>query len=180
MKKSIRLDGGRHEVTLTLHGVTFRVGDGERAIDGTRRWDGARLTLELAGPGNGGARSTAHVVRAGGGRLEVWIDSERHIVEEEGRAVGGRGGNGAPGGEDALATPMPAKVVRVNVAPGDAVTEGQTLVVVESMKMELGLTAPRDGTVATVDATPGVLVAAGAVLVVLAPLAAPRTAEENS
>jgi acetyl/propionyl-CoA carboxylase alpha subunit len=163
MRKTIRLDGNRHEVTLALHGAAFRVGEGERAIEGMRRWDGARLSLEIAGE-----RTQAHVVRAAGGRLEVWIDSERHVIEEEGRATGGRSGGGD---DDVLVTPMPAKVVRVNVAPGDAVTEGQTLVVVESMKMELGLTALRDGVVATVDATPGVLVAAGAVLVALVPAA---------
>ena len=162
MKKTIRLDGGRHEVTLAMHGAAFRVGEGERAIEGTRRWDGARLGLEIAG-----ARTQAHVVRAAGGQLEVWIDSERHVIEEEGRTAGTRSG----GDDDVLVTPMPAKVVRVNVAPGDAVTEGQTLIVVESMKMELALTALRDGVVATVDATPGVLVAAGAVLVALVPRA---------
>jgi len=162
MRKTIRLDGARHEVTLALHGATFRVGEGDRAIEGTRHWEGARLALEL-----NGARTQAHVVRASGGRLEVWIDSERHLIEEEGRAAGTRSG----GDDDVLVTPMPAKVVRVNVAPGDTVTEGQTLVVVESMKMELGLTALRDGVVATVDATPGVLVAAGVVLVALVPAA---------
>jgi biotin carboxyl carrier protein len=164
MKKSLRLDGERHEVTVALHGATFTVGEGGREITGTRRWDGARLALDIAG-----ARTQAHVVRGAGGRIEVWIDSERHVVEEELRGVGAQGGRGA-GGADTLATPMPAKVVRVNVAKGDAVTEGQTLVVVESMKMELGLASPRDGVVATVDAVPGVLVAAGAVLVALEPV----------
>ena len=166
MRKTLRLDGNRHEVTLALHGAAFRVGEGERVIEGMRRWDGARLGLEIAG-----ARTQAHVVRASGGRLEVWIDSERHFIEEEGRTAGTRSG----GDDDVLVTPMPAKVVRVNVAPGDAVTEGQTLVVVESMKMELGLTALRDGVVATVDAQPGVLVAAGAVLVALVPAAKEET-----
>lgn len=162
MKKTIRLDGNRHEVTLALHGTTFRVGEGDRHIEGTRRWDGSRLGLEIAG-----MRTQAHVVRGAGGQLEIWIDSDRHVVEEEGRASGP---SGSARDSDTLATPMPAKVVRVNVAKGDAVTEGQTLVVVESMKMELGLTAPRDGVVASVDAVPGVLVAAGAVLVALEPM----------
>jgi acetyl/propionyl-CoA carboxylase alpha subunit len=166
MRKTLRLDGDRHEVTLALHGAAFRVGEAERVIEGMRRWDGARLGLEIAG-----RRTQVHVVRASGGRLEVWIDSERHLIEEEGRTAGTRSG----GDDDVLVTPMPAKVVRVNVAPGDAVTEGQTLVVVESMKMELGLTALRDGVVASVDATPGVLVAAGAVLVALVPAAKEET-----
>jgi len=163
MKKTLRLDGARHEVTLALHGTTFKVGADGREIAGERRWDGARLSLTIAGE-----RNDAHVVRATGGRLELWIDSERHLVEEESRAAGGAGGAEHEG--DHVATPMPAKIVRVNVARGDAVSAGQTLVVVESMKMELGLTAPRDGVVASVDAVPGVLVAAGAVLVALEPV----------
>ncbi len=163
MKKTIRLDGNRHEVTLAHQGTTFDVGEGDRHIKGTRRWNGARLAVEFAG----GDDMQAHVVRGAGGRLELWIDSERHVVEEEGRAAGSAG---SARDSDTLATPMPARVVRVNVVAGDSVTEGQTLVVVESMKMELGLTAPRDGVVATVDAVPGVLVAAGAVLVALEPM----------
>jgi len=166
MKKTLRLDGSRHETTVALHGATFRITDGDRSIEGMRRWDGARLQVELPGE----RVLEAHVVRAAGGRTAVWIDSDLHLVEEETRGgSGGRGGAEA----DTLVTPMPAKVVRVNVAAGDAVTEGQTLVVVESMKMELGLTAPRDGVVATVNAEVGVMVAAGSMLVALAPKEAP-------
>jgi biotin carboxyl carrier protein len=64
---------------------------------------------------------------------------------------------------------MPAKVVRIAVAKGDLVEDGQTLVVLESMKMELGVTAPRAGRVMKVDAEIGAIVPAGAVLVELEP-----------
>jgi biotin carboxyl carrier protein len=57
-----------------------------------------------------------------------------------------------------LTSPMPATVISVNVAPGDHVTAGQTLVVLEAMKMELPVRAPGDGRVAAVHCKPGELV----------------------
>jgi biotin carboxyl carrier protein len=64
---------------------------------------------------------------------------------------------------------MPAKVVRITVSKGDTVEDGQTLVVLESMKMELGVTAPRAGKVQKIGAEVGAIVPAGAVLVELEP-----------
>ena len=52
--------------------------------------------------------------------------------------------------EDVLRAPMPGSIVRLEVEAGDAVSAGQTLLVMESMKMETTLAAPRDGTVAEV------------------------------
>ncbi|MEY1555042.1 biotin carboxylase N-terminal domain-containing protein [Yoonia sp. R2331] len=75
-------------------------------------------------------------------------------------------GGGSAGG-DAVLAPMPGLVQAVAVAPGDVVTEGQRLVVLEAMKMEHVLRSPRDGTVAEVNAITGGQVAAGAPLVTL-------------
>ena len=74
----------------------------------------------------------------------------------------------APG---SLHAPMPGKVVRVEVTPGDQVTPGQVMVVLEAMKMEHTLRSPHDGTVVEVDCAPGDQVEAGAVLVVVKPRA---------
>jgi biotin carboxyl carrier protein len=57
-----------------------------------------------------------------------------------------------------LSAPMPATVVRVEAAPGDHVTGGQTLLVLEAMKMELPVRAPGDGRVKAVHCKPGDLV----------------------
>jgi biotin carboxyl carrier protein len=65
-------------------------------------------------------------------------------------------------------SPMPGKVVRVLVAPGDTVAAGQGLVVVEAMKMQNEMKAPREGTVLAVAAREGVTVAAGEVLATIA------------
>ena len=71
------------------------------------------------------------------------------------------------GGSAAVKTAMPGRVVRTLVASGDSVAKGQPLVVVEAMKMENELKAPRDGVVKRVTVQPGELVEAGTVLVEL-------------
>ena len=75
----------------------------------------------------------------------------------------GRSAAGADAGS--LVAPMPGTVLAVNVAEGDTVSQGQTLVVVEAMKMELALKAPYDGRVSQIAATVGRQVALGDVLV---------------
>jgi 3-methylcrotonyl-CoA carboxylase alpha subunit len=57
-----------------------------------------------------------------------------------------------------LSSPMPATVISVSVSPGDEVTAGQTLIVLEAMKMELPIRAPGAGRVAAVHCGPGDLV----------------------
>ena len=71
------------------------------------------------------------------------------------------------GGPQRIVAPMPGKVVRVLVKPGDRVTAKQGLVVVEAMKMENELRASRDGRVREVSAGEGQSVEAGAVLLVV-------------
>jgi 3-methylcrotonyl-CoA carboxylase alpha subunit len=64
---------------------------------------------------------------------------------------------------------MPGRVVVVRAATGDKVEAGQEVMVIEAMKMELSLKAPRAGTVADVRANGGDFVEADAVLVTLEP-----------
>ncbi len=66
-----------------------------------------------------------------------------------------------------LHAPMPGMVVRVEVKPGDTVSEGKVLVVMEAMKMEHTLRSPHAGTVTEVHCAPGDQVKSGAVLVVV-------------
>ncbi|TLS44733.1 acetyl-CoA carboxylase biotin carboxylase subunit [Streptomyces montanus] len=85
----------------------------------------------------------------------------------------------ARAGVDSLTAPMPGTVTVVKVAVGDEVAAGQSLLVVEAMKMEHVISAPHAGTVTELDVTPGTTVAMDQVLAVLEPLAA-RTAEEDT
>ncbi len=86
-----------------------------------------------------------------------------------GRRRWGRKDDGAAAGSgpQRLIAPMPGKIVRVLVKPGDHVTARQPVVVVEAMKMENELRAGRDGTVAEVHAREGMSVDAGTLLVVI-------------
>ena len=65
-------------------------------------------------------------------------------------------------------SPMPGTILRVEVAQGDAVKEGQLLLVLEAMKMENEILAPKDGTVAQIVAPKGTTVETGSPLIVLA------------
>ncbi|TKR33055.1 acetyl/propionyl/methylcrotonyl-CoA carboxylase subunit alpha [Luteimonas gilva] len=76
---------------------------------------------------------------------------------------------GAGRGEDRLVAPMPGRVVLAKAGVGDTVVEGQELLVMEAMKMELALKSPRDGVIAELRAAAGDFVEADAVLVVLEP-----------
>ncbi|MES4891443.1 acetyl/propionyl/methylcrotonyl-CoA carboxylase subunit alpha [Streptomyces sp. NPDC096012] len=73
----------------------------------------------------------------------------------------------AHAGADSLTAPMPGTVTVVKVAVGDEVTAGQSLLVVEAMKMEHVISAPHAGTVAELDVTPGTTVAMDQVLAVI-------------
>ncbi|MFE7889952.1 biotin carboxylase N-terminal domain-containing protein [Streptomyces sp. NPDC057412] len=75
----------------------------------------------------------------------------------------------AHAGADSLTAPMPGTVTVVKVAVGDEVTAGQSLLVVEAMKMEHVISAPHAGTVAELDVTPGTTVAMDQVLAVVTP-----------
>ncbi len=66
-----------------------------------------------------------------------------------------------------ISAPMPGTIVSISVAPGDTVTEGQTLMVLEAMKMENQILAPADGTVKEIGTSPGEAVNAGDTLIVL-------------
>jgi biotin carboxyl carrier protein len=66
-----------------------------------------------------------------------------------------------------LKAPMPGRVVRVLVVPGETVEAGQGCVVIEAMKMQNELKAPKAGTIARLSATVGETVAVGAVLLIV-------------
>lgn len=57
-------------------------------------------------------------------------------------------GAGAGGGADAVKAPMPGVVIRLHKQPGDAVARGETVITIESMKLQMALPAPRDGVIA--------------------------------
>jgi len=71
--------------------------------------------------------------------------------------------------QDVVYAPMPGSIIAVAVQPGQSVTRGQSLLVMESMKMQTTLVAQRDGVVAQLACTPGQAVARDALLLSLVP-----------
>ena len=66
---------------------------------------------------------------------------------------------------ECVASPMPGNILKVNVVPGQTVKEGDVLVILEAMKMENEILAPKNGTVTQVAVTKGATVETGAPLV---------------
>jgi acetyl-CoA/propionyl-CoA carboxylase, biotin carboxylase, biotin carboxyl carrier protein len=97
----------------------------------------------------------------------IWLGRGGHawaLTEEEAAPV--RGGRAA-GGDGTVRSPMPGTVLAVHVAPGDTVSAGQAVAVVEAMKMEHTVTAPVAGTVADVSVRAGQQVAMEAQLAII-------------
>lgn len=93
---------------------------------------------------------------------------EVSIVDERThRASLASGGLGGSSSDSTIKAPIPGLVVKVLVAEGDPVTLGQSIIILEAMKMENELRAPRDGVVATVKVKPGNSVNQGETLVTL-------------
>lgn len=69
---------------------------------------------------------------------------------------------------ETVSAPMPGNIIRVDVKQGDTVKEGQILVILEAMKMENEIVAPKDGTVAQVVTSKGAVVDTGSPLVIIA------------
>jgi acetyl/propionyl-CoA carboxylase alpha subunit len=84
-------------------------------------------------------------------------------------AVQRYGGHAGGGADDVAEAPMPGVVIAVNVKEGQAVTAGDTLMVIESMKLETAIKAWRDGAVAVVHVGVGQTFQRGAPLLALAP-----------
>jgi biotin carboxyl carrier protein len=178
--------GGRiRRVTLTRAGGRFAV-----TLDGrTWRIDAARVdanTLSLivddadekgavplfrtdaAGAGYGpGSGEVTVTPGPSAGQLTVQVGAVPVTVAVDGRRRWSPADDPAGAGPQRITAPMPGRVVRVLVRPGDQVKARQGLVVVEAMKMENELRAGRDGTVAEVHVREGLSVDAGALLIVV-------------
>jgi biotin carboxyl carrier protein len=126
---------------------------------------GERSRIVLGPTRAAGGGVTTREVLVDGFWFEVEIESERIAALRE-RASHGRA-TSVRGGPLEVRAIIPGKVVSLSVAPGDAVTAGQQLLVVEAMKMQNELRAPRDGTIERVGVAPGVNIEVGDLLVVI-------------
>ena len=142
---------------------------------------------------NAPSRTTQSVVVDGVPQIARMLDDDDHpmtrlislsatrlVAFESGSAFEvsafARGGSGASGlaSDGALRAPMPGKIVATPAKPGDTVTKGQPVVVLEAMKMEHALVAPFDGVVGEIGVSVGDQVAADAVLATVEANASPQ------
>ncbi len=100
-------------------------------------------------------------------KIYVWAGKRGYILEEKGEEYSATGAVKKEEGVQYVTSPMPGKVVKVLVKPGDKVKEGQGLIIVESMKMENEFTADFDGIVKEVKASPGDQIDADVPLVIV-------------
>ncbi|WP_329195397.1 MULTISPECIES: acetyl/propionyl/methylcrotonyl-CoA carboxylase subunit alpha [unclassified Streptomyces] len=161
-------------------------GQDAAAADGAAP-DAAPAASGARSPGQGpGTPARGRVISRDHDRLTIELDGVTHRFSHTASAEGvwlGRDGDSwhvqaydpvtakgaAAAGADALAAPMPGTVTVVKVAVGDHVTAGQSLLVVEAMKMEHVISAPHSGTVTELDVSPGTTVAMDQVLAVVTP-----------
>lgn len=145
MHHAFKLGDAEHNLALSRSDQAYRLHLGERVIDVdlAQSPDGrAWLTL--------GERHLEVVVATRGDDVFVHLDGEayqlryRHPLDRLAAQAGGAA-------DDRINAPMPGSIVSVAVKNGDAVTKGQTLLVMESMKMETTIVAARDGVIAAVN-----------------------------
>lgn len=126
----------------------------------------ATLTVTESGVYTVIADGRSHEVRVVG--REIFIDGHRFTFEvEDPRRWKRDSGSASGSGRATITAPMPGKVVRVLTVPGDEVEAGQGIVVVEAMKMQNELKAPRAGRVASIECKENDSVNAGTVLAVI-------------
>lgn len=161
----------------------FRVTIGERVVDvvahadGTFVVDGRPVNPEIRLAAEGlysvlidgrshtlrtATRDEGFAIATGCTTLQVSVESERSRLLKR---VAGAGASAET--RTAVTAPMPALVVRVLAAPGSAVQKGDGLIVLEAMKMENEIRAPRNGTVREVRVGLGKAVEKGEVLITL-------------
>ena len=170
----LTLNGKEHRAEIeTVRSGRYRITlDGESFVVSSRRPEFGIYSL-LVGPSGTDEFGGGNVVEA-----DVTIENEDITVGVRGEqfavtAIDERRKNlrtaaGAAGSSDgSLRSPMPGKVVKILVTKGAKVTRGQGLVVVEAMKMENELAAPRDGVVKEISVVEGQPVDGGALLLTL-------------
>lgn len=151
-----------HTVTVTGDGEGYRIDVGaSRFFVQARPGSGGRLDLDVDG-----RRVRAYAAKASG-TWRVALDGETwSLPMPDPRRLGRRTTGAADGGS--LDAAMPGRVLDVLVVEGGTVAKGDTLVLLEAMKMELRVTAPAAGAVVRVHVSPGQVVERGQRLVEVA------------
>ena len=167
MPKRLKVAEGDHEWVAEANGNEVRL---QPVIEA-----GGRKTIEdrsfVITPEGGDAfavtdaSGTRHVLAVLSSDV-AWVSLDNQVFEVH-VSTAGRATRSSARDHDALAPPMSATVVRIAVKPGDRVRQGDLLVALEAMKMELPIRAPRDGVVTAVRCHEGELVQPGTEVVTI-------------
>ncbi len=144
MHHAFKLGDADYNVELSRSADAYRLHIGEQVlpIDLKTGADGrAWLTL--------GGRHIEVVIATRGDEIFIHLDGEAYQLRYQ-HPLDRLAAQGHGSADDSVRAPMPGSIVAVNVKPGDAVTKGQTVLVMESMKMETTIVSPRDGIVQAV------------------------------
>ena len=170
---ALEIDGDAMEALVTfMDDGACRVEVGTTSLTaGLVRRDGERIVLDLAD-------------RIAAVRI-VPAEAELHLLHDGRTYAVAMPDHAAEDGETAgtlvhVTAPLPGKVVKTAVGGGDTVERGETLVVLEAMKMELSVEAPRDGVIDEVTVSEGDQVVEGAVLVTFAEADGPDGPSEGA
>lgn len=165
MKVTVELDGRRQELGVVRRRGGLRIThDGETIEVRLVYRDGPHFVLEIE------ERQGDHVRRrrlraagyADGDRRQLWVNGS-NVHYQIARPDSAASGASTPAG--ALSATIPAVVSEVLVAPGDHVSAGQKLILLESMKMILPIQAPQDGVVSAIHCEAGDAVQPGVQLI---------------
>jgi 3-methylcrotonyl-CoA carboxylase alpha subunit len=147
MPKRLHLTTGAAEWTADVTGAQVVLRPGDVALTVTRVDDRLRVGDESGGiTGEAMAAGDVVWVSVGGEVFAFTITHGRGRMTSDTRD------------HDAFTPPMSATVVRIAVKPGDQVRDGDVLIALEAMKMELPIRAPRDGIVRAIHCREGELV----------------------
>ena len=161
----------RYATTINDHTYVIEINrDGEITIDGEtcpidlRAIDDVTYSLLIK------HRSHEALVELTGDTVNVLLNGRLYgaqVQDERARRLTQASSGGTHSGEVQIKSPMPGLIVATPVSEGETVKKGQTVIVLESMKMENELKAPRDGTVAAIKVVPRQKVEQHQVLVIL-------------
>jgi len=162
-KFTINLNHQETDLDVTRQGHTLHVAHGgQTAVVEILHTDGPALLLEYVQP-DGSRRRLRVAGHVGpGDQRQIWVNG-RVLTYQRVR----HRGSSTSADEGSLAASIPAVVTAVLVQPGDAVTEGDKLILLESMKMVIPILAPYAGTVTALKCQPGESVQAGVPLIEL-------------
>jgi 3-methylcrotonyl-CoA carboxylase alpha subunit len=163
MGYTLHLDGVAHEIEIVARRphLRLRVDGREYEITAAGEEDDGRQHVEIDGKAHRFVR--AHIgnrqgLRLGGRTYEAELNDPRDAASARGPDL------------DHVRAPMPCSVVEIHRQPGDAVTRGETLVTIESMKLQISLLSPRDGRLAKAPRAPGETFEKDAIVAELEPL----------